>query len=110
MNKFYCYRRDPKRKSNTESPIAIVSIKPSEERVKSNFPQSSINSTLELYSAGFIVPWLVLNSISCENWWNIQNEVQIFKLLGKKSRAVARTVIRGVYIHLLADEFFLTSN
>ena len=110
MNKFYCYRRDPKRKSNTESPIAIVSIKPSEERVKRNFPQSSINSTLELYSAGFIVPWLVLNLISCENWWAIQKVEQISKLLGKKNRAVARTVIRVVYIHLVADEFFFKSN
>ena len=78
-------RRDPKRKSNTESPIAIVSIKPSEDRVKRNSPQSSINSTLELYSAGFIVPWLVLNSISCQDWWTFQRVEQIAKLRGELS-------------------------
>jgi hypothetical protein len=59
-------------------------VKPSVDGMNKDFQSFHINSTLELYSAGFIVPWLVLTNILCEGWWAFENMEKIAKLNGKK--------------------------
>ncbi|CAB4015180.1 Hypothetical predicted protein [Paramuricea clavata] len=70
--------RRRKRNSNTVSEIAIVGITPSLSRVK----RFGIISRVALFSAVFLVTWLVDINHPCENWYQSQDVGKIARLQG----------------------------
>ena len=76
-----------KRNIDTWSPIAILSITPSSSRVKKRF---SVIPKVAIFSAAFLVTWLIDSNDLCNNWYASQNTAEIERLQGNAKRKQSR--------------------
>ena len=80
-----------KRNSNTESPIAIISISPSLPRIKRRF--SFFGTLKKIFTKPFVFIWKIvkdvgssINSVACTVWYHTQNGDKIKALQGNKCK------------------------